>query len=82
MFYYLVIVNIVGFISMWLDKNYARNKKRRISEKNLLLIAILGGSLGSILGMYKFRHKTKHNKFTLGLPLILITQIILISLLY
>ncbi|MGL6107184.1 DUF1294 domain-containing protein [Romboutsia sp.] len=78
--YYLVIVNIIGFIFMWLDKKYAIHRKRRISEKNLILVAILGGSLGSIIGMYSFRHKTKHKKFTLGLPLILVVQIILIFL--
>lgn len=80
MLHYLVIVNIIGFISMWLDKNYAINKRRRIPEKKLFLIAILGGSIGSIVGIYKFRHKTRHKKFTLGMPLILAMQIILMTL--
>lgn len=79
--YYLVIINIVGFLSMWLDKRLAISKKRRVSEKKLLLVAILGGTLGSIAGMYSFRHKTKHKKFTIGLPSILVIQIILLSLL-
>lgn len=80
--YYLIIVNLLGFLLMWLDKSYAIHGKWRISEKNLLLIAILGGSLGSILGMYSFRHKTKHNKFKLGLPIILVVQITLFYILY
>lgn len=66
---------------MYLDKYFAKNNMYRISEKNLFLIAILGGSIGSIVGMYKFRHKTKHRKFTIGLPFIMFIQII-ISLIY
>lgn len=60
---------------MYLDKYFAKNNMYRISEKNLFLIAILGGSIGSIVGMYKFRHKTKHRKFTIGLPFIMFIQI-------
>lgn len=79
--YYLIFINIVGLLSMYLDKYFAKNNMYRISEKNLFLIAILGGSIGSIVGMYKFRHKTKHRKFTIGLPFIMFIQII-ISLIY
>ena len=76
MIYYLIFINIVGILSMYLDKYFAKNNMYRISEKNLFLIAIIGGSIGSIIGMYKFRHKTKHKQFTIGLPSILIFQIL------
>ena len=64
---------------MYLDKYFAKNNMYRISEKNLFLIAIIGGSIGSIIGMYKFRHKTKHKQFTIGLPSILIFQMLMVK---
>ena len=64
---------------MYLDKYFAKNNMYRISEKNLFLIAIIGGSIGSIIGMYKFRHKTKHKQFTIGLPSILIFQMLILN---
>lgn len=76
----LVIMNLIGYMSMWSDKRRAIKNKYRISEKTLFTIALLGGSLGSILGMNQFRHKTKHWYFKYGMPLILIMQIALISL--
>ncbi|WMJ81897.1 DUF1294 domain-containing protein [Clostridium sp. MB40-C1] len=76
---YLIFLNIIGFLSMYVDKVKARNKKWRIKESTLLFIAILGGSLGSYLGMKAFRHKTKHNKFVYGIPIILIIQLVLIK---
>ena len=76
----LVIMNLIGYMSMWSDKRRAIKNKYRISEKTLFIIALLGGSLGSILGMNQFRHKTKHWYFKYGMPLILIIQIALISL--
>jgi uncharacterized membrane protein YsdA (DUF1294 family) len=72
---YLLIVNAVAFLLMLVDKQSARKKLWRIPESTLLLTAAIGGSIGSLAGMYKFRHKTKHLKFTLGIPAILITQI-------
>lgn len=74
MIYYLIIINIIGLLSMYLDKYFAKNNMYRISENTLFSIAIIGGSVGSIIGMYKFRHKTKHNRFTMGLPIILTIQ--------
>ena len=74
---YLLIVNAAGFFSMLLDKLYAKKKLWRIPEATLLTIALLGGSIGSLAGMYMVRHKTKHPKFTVGIPVILIGQIIL-----
>ena len=74
---YLLIMNAAGVISMLADKRKAKKKLWRIPEATLLGIAALGGSLGSLVGMYAFRHKTKHVKFTLGIPAILIAQLIL-----
>ena len=76
---YLVLINAAAFLLMLLDKQKARRGAWRIPEKTLLTIAILGGSAGAIIGMYMFRHKTRHLKFALGLPLILALQICLIN---
>ena len=74
---YLLIINAIGFILMLVDKIKARKNLWRIPEKVLFLSAIIGGSIGSLLGMYVFRHKTKHFSFILGMPLILAIQIVL-----
>lgn len=74
---YLLIVNAAGFFSMLLDKLYAKKKLWRIPEATLLTIALLGGSIGSLAGMYMVRHKTNHPKFAVGIPVILIGQMIL-----
>ena len=75
---YIAAVNLMGFASMGIDKYRAQNHKWRISEAMLFFFAIIGGSIGSILGMKLFRHKTKHKLFTIGLPIVLIVQIIVI----
>ena len=72
---YLLIVNAVSFLLMLTDKQKAKKKLWRIPESTLLLSAAIGGSIGSLAGMYTFRHKTKHLKFTLGVPAILFLQI-------
>lgn len=72
---YLMVVNAIGFLAMGIDKFKARNGMWRTKEKTLFLISVFGGSLGSIIGMYAFRHKTKHNSFVIGMPIILIAQI-------
>lgn len=74
---YLLIVNALGFLLMLIDKHKARKNRWRIPEATLMAVAIIGGSIGSLLGMYTVRHKTKHIKFTLGIPLILTAQIVL-----
>jgi uncharacterized membrane protein YsdA (DUF1294 family) len=74
---YLLIVNAIGFLLMLIDKRKAIRRRWRIREKTLFLTAAIGGSIGSIMGMYTFRHKTKHLQFTLGMPAILIAQLIL-----
>lgn len=76
MIIYLIIMNIVGLTVMWLDKRKAVRHKWRIPEKTLFLISIAGGSIGTWSGMYIFRHKTKHWYFVIGMPLILILQIV------
>lgn len=74
---YLVIINAIGFLIMLADKKKAQRGRWRIPERTLISIAILGGSIGSLLGMNLFRHKTKHPKFTIGIPLILAVQVVL-----
>ena len=74
---YLFIINAAGFLLMLTVKRKAKKNAWRISEATLFLVAAIGGSLGSIAGMYTFRHKTKHLNFLLGMPLILAVQIIL-----
>lgn len=74
---YLLTVNALGFLLMLVDKRKARKRRWRIPESTLFLTAAIGGSVGSILGMYIFRHKTKHRSFTIGMPIILIIQFFL-----
>lgn len=62
---YMVIMSVIGFVSMGIDKKRAINKKWRIPEKTLFIIAFLGGAAGSVLGMRIFKHKTKHMKFVI-----------------
>lgn len=74
---YLLLINAVGFVLMLIDKWKAKHNRWRIPEATLMTVAALGGSIGSLLGMYTVRHKTKHIKFTVGIPLILVAQIAL-----
>ena len=77
--YYLIVINIVTFLVYGIDKWKAKQGSWRISETTLLILAVIGGSIGALLGMKVWRHKTMHKKFKYGLPLILIIQIILIG---
>ena len=72
---YLLAMNVFGFCQMGIDKRRAARHEYRISERALFLGSILGGSLGSWLGMYVFRHKTRHWYFVLGMPLILLAHV-------
>lgn len=74
---YLLIVNAAAFLLMLADKWKALQKDRRIRENILIASAVIGGSIGIWAGMYLFRHKTKHLKFTLGIPIILAIQILI-----
>ena len=73
---YLLIINAAGFLLMLADKFKAKKNLWRIPEATLMSVAALGGSIGSLIGMYTVRHKTKHLKFTLGIPLILAIQMV------
>lgn len=79
---YILVINIIGFFAMGIDKFKAKRNAWRIPEKTFFGIAIIGGSLGAWLGMRIFRHKTKHWYFSLGIPAIFILQIALISYLF
>ena len=72
---YLVIMNVIGFIMMAVDKYKAKHHAWRINEKSFFLISLIGGSLGTIMGMYTFHHKTKHWNFVYGLPIILLGHV-------
>lgn len=74
---YLLIINAIAFLLMLVDKQKAKKNLWRIPEATLMTSALLGGSIGALIGMYTVRHKTKHLKFTLGIPLILAAQIAL-----
>ena len=74
---YIIIINVLGFFIMGIDKKKAEKHAWRIPEKTLFLVSLIGGSIGTLLGMYVFRHKTKHWYFVIGMPLILIVHIIL-----
>ena len=75
---YLILINALGMLLMIVDKQRARKKLRRIAEVNLFTVAIMGGSAGTIFAMLTIRHKTRHPKFTIGMPLILAAQILLV----
>lgn len=71
---YLAIINALGFALMLIDKHKAKKKRWRIRESTLLWVAALGGSVGSLVGMYTVRHKTKHMQFVIGIPAMFIVQ--------
>lgn len=77
---YLVLVNAAALVLMLTDKQKAKQGAWRIPERTLIGVALIGGSIGAILGMHLFRHKTRHLKFSLGLPLILAAQVWLFTL--
>lgn len=74
---YLLIINAAAFLLMLIDKRKAQKNKWRIPEKTLFTVAIFGGSIGALAGMYTFRHKTKHLSFVIGMPVILAGHILL-----
>jgi len=77
--YYLIVINVVTFLVYGIDKWKAKQGSWRISEAILLILAVIGGSIGALLGMKVWHHKTMHKKFKYGVPTILIIQIILIG---
>ena len=75
---YLIIINVIAFLAMYIDKRKAQKNKRRIPEKTLFTLVALGGGIGGILGMYLFRHKTKKTRFVIGFPSILIFEVLIV----
>ena len=75
---YLLVVNVITFLMMGYDKHEAKKGNWRVSEKTLFTLVVLGGSIGGILGMFTFRHKTKKWYFRFGFPIILILQILVV----
>lgn len=75
---YLLAINLIGFLAMFIDKQKAKKGAWRIPEKSLFILTLIGGGVGTIAGMYTFRHKTKKLYFTIGFPVILITEIALV----
>ena len=76
---YLAAVNLLAFVFMGRDKAAAQNAARRTPETTLLALAVIGGSVGALLGMVLFRHKTRKPAFRIGIPLILICQLLLLG---
>ena len=75
---YLIIINIIAFLGMFIDKKKAEKDKWRIKESTLLILALAGGSIGAIAGMYVFHHKTQKPRFYIGIPIIIVLHILLI----
>jgi uncharacterized membrane protein YsdA (DUF1294 family) len=75
---YIILIDLIAFVVFGIDKRKARKGQWRVPESTLFILALIGGSIGALLGMLAFRHKTKHRKFTIGIPLILALQIALL----
>lgn len=75
---YLAAANLAGFAIMGIDKRRAVRRAWRVSEASLFFTALIGGSLGSVIGMYTFRHKTRHWYFVVGMPVIFVIQILVL----
>jgi len=73
---YIILINIIAFFMMYLDKQKAKKGKYRISEKALFVVSLLLGGIGTYIGMYRFRHKTKHKLFTIGIPIMIVLNIL------
>lgn len=73
---YLGAMNLIAFAAMGVDKSKAKRGAWRVPEKTLFLLSFIGGSIGALAGMYTFRHKTKHKKFVIGMPAILVLHLV------
>lgn len=74
---WFVLINIIAYVVMSEDKNKARARRERVPEKTLFLLAFMGGALGILIAMYRKRHKTRHTSFRIGIPLLLLLNILL-----
>ena len=72
---YLLAINVITFMAYWMDKRRAKKNKWRIPEKNLMFLAVIGGTIGALAGIFGLRHKSKHMKFVVGVPIILLFQL-------
>lgn len=72
---YFLIISCISFLLMYIDKQKAIKRKWRIPESTLMTLSLIGGAVGTYLGMYTFRHKTKHTKFTIGVPICIVINI-------
>ncbi len=79
---YIIIINLIAFVVMGVDKGKAKAHRRRISEDSMFIVALLGGALGVKLGMSFFKHKTRHKKFIIGIPIIIIINFSLFFYIY
>ena len=75
---YVIVINLIAFLAMYIDKKKAKYGKWRISESALFILVLLGGGIGGIAGMYTFRHKTQKTRFVIGFPAILIFEIFVV----
>ena len=75
---YFIVINMIAFLAMWIDKRRSKKGQWRIKEKTLFTLVLLGGGIGGIAGMYTFRHKTQKTYFTIGFQVILIAEIVAI----
>lgn len=75
---YVIAINIIAFLAMFIDKRKAEKGKWRIKEETLLVLALVGGSIGATIGMYMFHHKTKKARFFIGIPVMIFLQILII----
>ena len=80
LYIYLAAINLIGFFVMAIDKHKARKVQSRISERSLFAVVWIGGSIGVLLGIYVFRHKTRHKRFTIGVPFIIVAQVCIVLL--
>ncbi|WP_238653877.1 MULTISPECIES: DUF1294 domain-containing protein [Paenibacillus] len=74
---WFLIINVIGYVVMSEDKDRARKRRDRVPEKTLFLLAFMGGALGVLIAMYRRRHKTRHTSFRLGIPLLLLLNMLL-----
>lgn len=79
LFFYLAIINALAFVFMRSDKQKAKKNRRRIPERTLLMLCAVGGSLGGFLAMQLFRHKTRHARFCIGVPVMLVLHILVLA---
>ncbi len=75
---YFIIINVIAFLAMYIDKKKAEKGKWRTKESTLLIIALIGGSIGAIIGMYTFHHKTQKPRFYIGIPVMIVLQILIL----